>query len=237
MSVLITGASSGIGLALTEYYAKDRKVIACGRNTQKMDERFGEQGNVSSLCFDISSKQQVLASATQVEELDVLILNAGCCEYMDTVVPFDSSLFERVMQTNVVGLSYCLEAFLNKLKTGGQLVIISSSAVLVPFPRAQAYGASKAAVSYLARSLAVDLTSNNIDVTLVEPGFVKTPLTDKNDFDMPFLVPVDKAAEIIVKGINKRKALVRFPTSLMVVLHLLAQFPAGVLAKVLGRNK
>lgn len=236
MSVLITGATSGIGLALAQDYAKERKVIACGRSAEKLEHYYSNLNNVSKLCFDICSKSQVLASADELGELELIILNAGDCEYMDEVVPFDSEKFERIIKINVVGLGYCLDAFLPKLKSGGQLVIISSSAVIVPFPRAQAYGASKAAVSYLARSLAVDLVAKKIDVTLVEPGFVKTPLTEKNDFDMPFLVPVDKAAKIIAKGISDRKAEVRFPTSLMLMLHLLAQLPAKILAKLLVRK-
>lgn len=236
MSVLITGATSGIGLALAQGYAKERKVIACGRSAEKLERYYSSLNNVSKLCFDICDKSQVLASANDLADLDLIILNAGDCEYMDAVVPFDSEKFERVIKVNLIGLGYCLEAFLPKLKVGGQLVIISSSAVLVPFPRAQAYGSSKAAVSYLARSLAVDLVEKNIDVTLVEPGFVKTPLTAKNDFDMPFLVPVDEAAKIIAKGISSRKAQIRFPTSLMFMLHLLAKFPVKILAKLLVRK-
>lgn len=236
MSVLITGATSGIGLALVDQYAKDHNVIACGRSPDKLEQRFANKRDVTTLRFDITSKQQVLASAENVHDLDIVILNAGDCEYLDEVVPFDSDKFERIIKVNLIGLGYCLEAFLPKLKPNGQLVIVSSSAVLVPFPKAQAYGASKAAVSYLARSLAVDLVAKDIDVTLVEPGFVKTPLTAKNDFDMPFLVSVDKAAKLIVKGISSRKSVVRFPSSLMFVLHLLAWFPAKVLAKLLIRK-
>ena len=236
MSVLITGATSGIGLALAQYYAQEHKVVVCGRNSEKLDRHFSRESNVYKLCFDICSKEQVLACADEVTELELLILNAGDCEYMNEVVPFDSDKFERVIKVNLIGLGYCLDAFLPKLKAGGQLVIISSSAVIVPFPRAQAYGASKAAASYLARSLAVDLVERNIDVTLVEPGFVRTPLTEKNDFDMPFLVPVDKAAKIIVKGISAKKSQIRFPTSLMLMLHLLAQLPAKLLAKLLVRK-
>eukprot|EP00493_Phyllostaurus_siculus_P008956 UN09068 len=74
-------------------------------------------------------------------------------------------------------MGYCLEALLPKISAGGQLVLVSSSVTYLPLPRSEAYGASKAGVSYLAKSLAIDL--NDVDVTLVHPGFVKTPLTDK----------------------------------------------------------
>lgn len=237
MSILITGASSGIGLAIAQYYAKTGKpVIACGRNQEKLDNAFQGQHQVTTLNFDVSQKDQVLACAKQVEQLELLILNAGDCEYFEQVMPFDSDKFERIIQVNLLSMGYCLEAFLDKLLPGGQLVIVSSSAVLVPFPKAQAYGASKAACSYLAKSLSVDLTEQLIDVTLVEPGFVKTPLTDKNTFDMPFLVSVDKATHIITKGIARRKSLIRFPNSLMLLLHTLALLPLSLLAKVLNRK-
>lgn len=234
MSVLITGASSGIGLALAEHYAlQGKNVIACGRNQNKLDDAFASYGNVSTLSFDVSVKQQVLEAATQVHALELLILNAGDCEYFDQVVPFDSDKFERIIKINLLSMGYCLEGFLDKLLPSGQLVIVSSSAVLVPFPKAQAYGASKAACSYLAKSLSVDLSDKFIDVTLVEPGFVKTPLTDKNSFDMPFLVSSEKAAKLITKGIAKRKPVIRFPNSLMLMLHLLALLPTKLLAKLL----
>ncbi len=237
MSVLITGASSGIGLSIAQHYAKSgQQVIACGRNQEKLDNAFQGQQQVTTLSFDVSQKDQVLACAKQVEQLELLILNAGDCEYFEQVIPFDSDKFERIIQVNLLSMGYCLEAFLDKLLPGGQLVIVSSSAVLVPFPKAQAYGASKAACSYLARSLSVDLAEQLIDVTLVEPGFVKTPLTDKNTFDMPFLVSADKATNIITKGIAKRKSLIRFPNSLMLLLHILALLPLSLLAKVLNRK-
>lgn len=237
MSILITGASSGIGLSIAQHYANEgRQVIACGRNRQKLEDASSNQDSVTTLSFDVSSKDQVLASSRQVEQLDMLILNAGDCEYFDQVIPFDSEKFERIIQVNLLSMGYCLEAFLHKLLPGGQLVIVSSSAIIVPFPKAQAYGASKAACSYLAKSLSVDLHDQLIDVTLVEPGFVKTPLTDKNNFDMPFLVSAEKATAVITKGIAQRKSLIRFPNSLMLMLHMLALLPLSLLAKILNRK-
>ncbi len=237
MAILITGASSGIGLALAQHFAREkRNVIACGRNPKKLSDVFGNQENVSTLAFDVSMKEQVLAQSSQVEQLDMLILNAGDCEYFDEVVPFDSEKFERIIKVNLLSMAYCLEAFLDKISPNGRVVIVSSSVVLVPFARAEAYGASKAAASYLANSLAIDLASKNINVSLVEPGFVKTPLTDRNKFEMPFLISSEKAAEIIVKGINKNKSRIRFPSSLMIVLHLLSLLPIKCLAKLFNRK-
>lgn len=237
MAILITGASSGIGLALAQHYCgQGEKVYACGRNLEKLEQAFARESNVIPLCFDITEKSQVLQVAEGLEDIQTLILNAGDCEYFESVVPFDSAKFERMIKVNTISLAYCLEAFLHKLPSGGQLVFVSSSAHLVPFPKAQGYGASKAACSYLAQSLAVDLVSHGIDVTLVEPGFVKTPLTAKNAFSMPFLVTAHQAANIIASGIAKRKSIIRFPTALMASLHILSQLPVKWLANILNRK-
>jgi len=237
MSVLITGGSSGLGLSLAKYFsAKGRELYVCGRNADKLSKVLSNIPEVTALCFDITDKENVLSSAQFVDELEVLILNAGDCEYYESILPFDSDKFERIIKVNLLGMAYCLEAYLDKLKPGGQLVIVSSSAVLLPFPKAEAYGASKAACSYLAKSLAVDLKKHDISVTLVEPGFVQTALTDKNTFTMPFLVPLSTAGKIIGRGIEQRKPLIRFPTRLMALLHLFALLPLNLWAKIINRN-
>lgn len=233
MTVLITGASSGIGLALTRHYQSlGKTVIACGRSETKLESLFAGNDNTQTLSFDVTNKQQVKDQTSQLAHIDTLILNAGDCEYFDSVMPFDSDKFERMIKVNVLSMGYCLEALLDKINPGGQLVIVSSSATLAPFSKAQGYGSAKAACSYLAKSLSVDLAEHNIAVTLVEPGFVKTPLTDKNTFAMPFLVSAEQAASIMVKAIARRKSLVRFPRSLMVMLHLLALLPINMLTKL-----
>lgn len=237
MTILITGATSGLGLALCQYYlANGVKVIACGRNQNKLDACFAEQTNVSTLCFDITDKEQVLAKCAEISEVDTVVLNAGDCEYFDKVVPFDSEKFERIIRINLISIGYCLEALLPKIKTKGQLVLVSSSAHLLPFPRAEAYGASKAGLSYLAESLRLDLAKHRIDVSLIEPGFVKTPLTDQNNFSMPFLLEVSTAAKLMAKGIEQRKELIRFPTRLMLFLRLFGLLPKQVWAWLINRK-
>ena len=225
-TVLITGATSGIGERLaTDYAALGWSVIACGRNAGKL-AKLSEHDNVSCLSFDISDKGEVAAAANKVDQsLDLVILNAGTCEYMDNVKQFDTELFRRVINSNVVGTADCIAAFLPHIPRGGQLALMGSSANFFPFSRAQAYGSSKAAISYLAQSLAVDLAQYKISVSLISPGFVETPLTNKNDFEMPMRISVEQAASEIIKGLGKRKHHITTPRLFTFLLGLLGQLP------------
>jgi NAD(P)-dependent dehydrogenase (short-subunit alcohol dehydrogenase family) len=151
------------------------------------------------------------------DSLDIVILNAGTCEYLD-LPQFDPQLFHRVFATNVQGAVNSLSIALPLLRKNArglrQIVAVSSLSSLLPLPRAEAYGASKAALDYLFTSLRIDLVTSNIDVTLVQPGFVETPLTAKNDFHMPGLISSTRAAAEILWAIEKRKKLHRFPRRL-----------------------
>lgn len=228
--VLITGASSGIGEQLALDYADQGwKVYACGRNAQKLDFLSAKNSNIQGLAFDVTMPEQIASAATQIEgNLDLLILNAGNCEYIDDPLHFDAALFERIIKVNLVSLGYCLEKCLPVLNKGGQLAIVSSSAAYLPFPRASAYGSAKAGASYLAKTLEIELKPHNIDVSLVSPGFVKTPLTDKNEFDMPMKVSVQYASNAIMKGLAKRKKEIHFPSRFTFLLKLLAALPAPI---------
>jgi short-subunit dehydrogenase len=226
--ILITGATSGIGKSLCLLYQKQGyAVIACGRNQQALDE-MARLENVSTLSFDISDKVQVKQSLATLPELDLVILNAGSCEYIDDAKNFDGDLFARVITTNLIALGYCLQSVLPRIKKGGQLALMGSSASYLPFSRAEAYGASKAGVAYLAKTLAIDLIDNQINVCLINPGFVKTPLTDKNAFSMPMLITADKAADYIFKGLLKGKREIHFPMIFTFTLKILASFPNAV---------
>ncbi|WP_394205667.1 SDR family NAD(P)-dependent oxidoreductase [Shewanella waksmanii] len=225
--ILITGASSGIGEALTRsYQARGEQVIACGRSQAKL-EQLTHLNGVSSLQFDITDREQVMATASQVGQLDTIILNAGDCEYIDDAINFDSQLFERVINVNLVSVAYCLEAWLPHLAPHGRLVFVSSSAQLLPFPRAQAYGASKAGLTYLANVMQIELARHDIAVSVVHPGFVATPLTDKNTFDMPFKITAEQAANYIIAGVDKGKSDINFPGLFIFILKFLRALPSA----------
>lgn len=224
-SVLITGASSGIGEQLARDYAADGwHVYACGRRTEPL-LALAESGQVSPLTFDTSNNRDIHQQTAAIAELDLVILNAGTCEYINDAKHFDANLFKRVIDTNLIGMANCLEALLPKLRPGGQLALMSSSVTRLALPRAEAYGASKAGIDYLARSLALDLAQHRISVSLIQPCFVDTPLTRRNKFRMPGLVDVNKASTIIRQGLARRRSTIAFTRLFIASLHLLRLLP------------
>lgn len=240
-TILITGATSGIGESLLHHYcAKGYQVIACGRNQEKLKQLADANANVVPVAFDITDQEQIAQAALKISaitNIDILMLNAGDCRYIDNAKAFDGQLFADIIATNLQSLGFLLEHFLPKVAAGGQVVFVSSSATLLPFPRAEAYGASKAGMDYLAKCLRLDLSAENIDVTLVHPGFIKTPLTDKNDFAMPFLLSSQQAAERIYQGVSARKSYLHFPKRLTLMLKLLALLPDFIWQNIALRNE
>lgn len=245
-TVLITGASSGIGLQLAQdYLALGWHVIACGRSQERLDAlALNELVGATLLIFDISQRDQVQQAGHDLAELlaktdcqlDLVVLNAGSCEYIDDAKAFDDVLFERVVHTNLIAMGYCLSAFLPLMPRGSRIGLMSSSAIYLPFPRAEAYGASKAGVQYLASSLSLDLAKNDIGVSLICPGFVATPLTAKNDFSMPMQVSVQTASKAIRNGLKGGKREIHFPRRFTYLLKLMSFLPAFVWQKMIAND-
>ncbi|MGL5293579.1 MAG: SDR family NAD(P)-dependent oxidoreductase [Aeromonas sp.] len=224
--VLITGASSGIGRQLAEDYQQAGwQVWGCGRDGERLAAL--AQAGITPLQFDARDLGAMKALAARLPPLDLVILNAGNCEYMDVADGFDSALFARVIETNVIATGYALEAFLPLLGQGSRLALVSSSVSWLALPRAQAYGASKAAMDYLAATLRLDLAVRGIGVTLIRPGFVDTPLTAKNNFPMPCLVSVAQASAFIMKRLAAGHHQIHFPRRFIWLLRLLGALPVG----------
>lgn len=225
MKILVTGATSGIGRQLAEDYRREgHEVWAIGRNLSALGELEKSGCRVAQL--DLTEREPSLAWFQRLVSLDLAILNAGGCEYVD-LPEFSSEMVARVMRSNVETMAVSIEGVLPLLRCGENphLVTVGSSASYVALPRAEAYGASKAAVYYLTNALRIDLLKEQIMVTVVCPGFVKTPLTDKNDFPMPFRVDVGEASRIIRQGIARRRSEIHFPARFTLVLKLLALLP------------
>ena len=235
-TILITGATSGIGLALFEHYvARGDKVIACGRDSSKLSLLSNKA--YKTCLFDLNNPAAIENQLKGVGGIDIVLLNAGDCRYIDDAKNFDGKLFADIITTNLTSLGWLLQFTLPQLINGGQLVLVSSSATILPFPRSEAYGASKAGMDYLANSLRLDLAEHSIDVTLVHPGFVKTPLTDKNDFNMPFLMTSNEAASRIITGVDKRKRYLHFPKRLTLLLKFISYLPSSLWQKIITRKQ
>lgn len=229
MNILITGSSSGIGKQLAKnYLAEGHHVYCCGRNSQALQELTQEFPTTAHiLVFDISDYEASKAGLQQLPELDLAILNAGTCEYIDAA-NFDAQSFNRVFETNVNGVANCLEIVIPKLNAGGTLALMGSSSSFLPLPRAEAYGASKAAVEYLANTLFMTLQAQQIHVSYIAPGFVDTPLTERNDFPMPMRIDAQQAARHIQVGLARKRRLIHFPKIFTGALRILALLPRAI---------
>ena len=235
MRVLITGATSGIGKQLAlDYHRDGHQVWALGRNQAVLDELSTE--GMQAVKLDLEDRSATLDWFATMTPVDLAILNAGSCEYVN-LPEFDSALVSRVMRTNVESMAVCIEGVLPLLRQGDKphLVGVGSSAAYVPLSRAEAYGASKAAIEYMIRTLRIDLVQEQIDVSLVCPGFVKTPLTDKNDFSMPFRLSAEDASTRIRRGIDKRKLEIHFPKRFTYLLKAFALIPESLWVKISQR--
>lgn len=222
--VLITGATSGIGLQLARDYAVEGwHVTACGRSPEQLNT-LRQQFPLIEIClFDITNLAETRA-ALSGKLVDLAVLCAGTCEYLDHGV-VDAEKIHRVMLTNFSGPVNCLDALLPQMQPGSRVALVGSTASMVALPRAEAYGASKAALAYFARSLAQDVKRQQVGITLVLPGFVDTPLTQRNDFAMPMIVDVVQASRTIRRGLAKGKAEIAFPALFAFILRVTSRLP------------
>lgn len=231
--VWLTGASSGMGAAMAERLLADGHHLALTARRAESLETLAQRypGQVLIVAADIADADQVAVAARSIGQawggLDRVIFNAGTCEYLEPGL-FNAALVRRVVTTNLIGTANCIEAALPLLRhcQRPHLVIIGSAVTWLTLPRAGAYGASKAGLRYLVESLRIDLAEEGVDLTLVSPGFVDTPLTRRNDFPMPMLWPARRAAEHIVARLDSRPLEIAFPFAFVLALKLLGRLPA-----------
>jgi len=242
--IWITGASSGLGRSLAVILADSgAQVIASARSQQQLEELATLNGNIRPLAIDITDLAACAELPARLAEisprLDLAVLNAGACEYLDFPEP-DWEAVRRVMEVNFFGTVNCVEHALPLLRqcrdNRAHLVVVGSQATAAPFPRAEAYGSSKAALQYFCESLRIDLAHENIDVSVINPGFVDTPLTRQNDFDMPFLMDVEEAARLVAKKIQARPRSYSFPFRLSLLLGISRWLP-GLWQKIVLPKK
>ena len=237
----VTGASSGIGehvaLALA---AQGWTVLVSARRgplLQALAERAVGPGRIVPLPVDICDADGVRAALAAAGPVALAVLNAGTYQ-ADGAAHLDPAAFARTIDVNLLGTVNCLAAILPGMiaRRRGQVAIVSSVAGYRGLPRSLSYGASKAALNNLAESLKLEVEPYGIKVQLICPGFIKTPLTDRNDFPMPFLMPVERAAARLVAGLKSHAFQITFPRRFTWLLLLLRRFPDALYFRVVRRT-
>ncbi len=219
-AVWITGASEGIGKAVVVKLADEGfTVYASARSKDKLSAMvndFTGSGKIIALPLDVTDREQNQACVDKIiseaGKLSIVILNAGTFKPMNGYnLKFED--FDFTHSVNIDGVINGLIPTVNAMKEAGQgqIAFVSSVAGYGGLPNNGAYGLSKAGLINLAESLKFDFDKMNIKTQLINPGFIDTPLTKKNKFPMPFLMPVDKAAQRIVDGLKKNSFEITFP--------------------------
>ncbi len=240
----ITGASSGIGRQLAlELVRRGWTVVATARRETELAVLSEEAppGRIVPAPADVTDAAAVAAAANGAESrtgrpIALAVLNAGTYVH-DSADRFDLAAFVRQFEVNVIGTANALNAVMPAMikRRLGQIAIVSSVAGYRGLPRAIAYSATKAALIAMSESLKFDLDRSGVMINLVNPGFVKTPLTDRNDFPMPFLMPVERAAERIADGLSRGRFEIAFPRRFVAILKLMRVLPYGLYFPLVGR--
>jgi len=233
LRVVISGASSGLGLALAQHYLRrGAHVAACARRAdllQTLSEQF--PGQVYCYPLDVRDGAALQTAAqdfiTRAGVPDIVIANAGVSRGTLTEYAEDVATFQQVMDINVMGAVKTFQPFINAMRKAGHgtMVGIASVAGFRGLPGAAAYSASKAAlISYL-ESLRVELRGSGVSVVTLCPGYIETPMTEINPYAMPFILPAATAARRIAGVIAARKSFAVVPWQMGLVGHVLKRLP------------
>lgn len=244
-SILITGASSGIGAALAERLAAFGGQIALfARRADRLEEVAGRVAAAGArplvLTGDVTDPESVRTSYARLVEaqgpVDVAFLNAGVGDSF-RLDKFDAARVRKTFEVNVFGVVHWLEHLLPSMleRRTGTLVGISSLASHRGGPMSGPYSASKAAVSVLLESIRLEARSKGISVCIVEPGFIRSEMTDKNKFKMPFMVETEDAAQAIIDAAAEGQPMLRFPWQMAAAVKVLKSLPIGLYDRIAGR--
>lgn len=236
--IWIIGASAGIGEALARALAAEgASLILSARDGAALD-RLAAEFKAMALPLDLADRDSLRRAVTRLEAdpaLDAVICTAALY-HPGRVADLDPDQTEALVRVNLLGTLDVARLTPRLLRDGGQLVLFGSVAGYIGLPKGQAYSATKAGVMNLAETLRVELAPK-VDVRLVSPGFVRSRLTDKNQFQMPAMLEPEDAARRILKGLQSRRFEIHFPKRFTLVLKLLRLLPYGLALRITGRMR
>lgn len=242
--VFITGASSGIGAALALFYARRGATVALvGRRREALEAvAAGLPGEHAIYALDVRDRESLHAAARDFlagGPVDTVIASAGISVGTETGYLDDFEVFRAIQETNLLATVATFEPFIASMKAHGQgrLVGMASVAGVRGLPGAGAYSASKAAVRAYCESLRVELHGSGVRVVTISPGFIQTPMTARNPYRMPFLMPVEAFAAKAVQHIDKGTRHVVIPWQMGIVATLLRGVPGWLYDRVAAKRK
>ncbi len=229
--VWITGASSGIGKAVAEKFANEGWKVAISARRKEILDDMANNKNLFSYPLDVTSQEQVNNVFKKIiddfGEINLCIFSSGTYDPKNEQ-SINVEKIKNVINVNFIGVVNCVKSVESyfKKKRSGQISIVSSIAGYRGLPNSSGYGPSKAALTNFTESIFFDFKKFNVNVSVVSPGFIKTPLTDKNEFKMPFLETPEFAAKKIFNGLIKNKSFeIHFPKPLTLLLKFFRILP------------
>jgi short-subunit dehydrogenase len=235
---IITGASSGIGAAMArEFSRRGYALTLLARRAELLDQLASELPDTLAIPCDVTDSAAVHDAVKRAGPIDVAIANAGV-----GVTGYASKIIDEaevMMRVNYFGMLYLFGAVVPAMieRGAGHFAGIASIAGLRGLPSASGYSASKAAMQAFLESARVELAPLGVRVTTVNPGFIATPMTEKNTFHMPFLMQADAAARIIVDGIERGARIVEFPRPMSMAMRFARLLPSAVYDRVMRMRR
>lgn len=241
----VTGAGKGIGRALALALARRGWSVAVSARTEAdlealAAEASGVPGSIQPFVLDIADPVVTASTVAQIRDaigpLDLAILNAGTHRSV-SAQGFDAAVVRALVDVNLMGTVNCLAAILPDFieRRSGRIAVVSSVAGYRGLPSAAGYGATKAALINLCEALKPELDQFGVGLSVINPGFVDTPLTAKNDFPMPFMIPADAAAATILRGLDAGRFEIVFPWRMALAMKLLRLLPYSLFFRLTRR--
>lgn len=247
-TVFLTGASSGIGEALAVALARKGAILGLvARRKELLDELKGKceavGGTARVFACDVVDAESLQKAAdefrNEFKHIDIMIANAGIGGNDAATRSYEPAAVKKLIDINLLGSANAVYAVAKPMieRGEGHIVGISSLAGFRGLPKSAAYSASKAGMTAFFESVRLDVAKHGVDVTIIQPGFIKTPLTSGREANMPFLMELDAAIPHFIRAIEQKKRFAAFPWQLATVVRLGKFMPSFLYDRIAGRAR